>query len=76
LFRTHLLCDCANLAWYELVSEVCLLLVTRNEPVKAVSLINDLKEIVDEFVIVDSSDPAYRNHLDSVLENLDHVHFF
>ncbi|MEM3794877.1 MAG: glycosyltransferase [Thermoprotei archaeon] len=57
-------------------SALCLMLVTRNESDKAVELLKDLNGIVDEVVVMDSSDAEHREKLLLQLKNFKHTHVF
>lgn len=55
---------------------VCLLLVTRNEAGKAVELLRDLRGVVDEVVLVDSSDSWRPELFGEALDWFGHTHVF
>jgi hypothetical protein len=55
---------------------VCLMLITRNEPDKAGGLLQDIRGIVDEVVLIDSSDEPRHALLKSQLKDFEHVHVY
>lgn len=55
-------------------SGLCLLLVTRNESEKAAGLLWDLVDVVDEVVLVDSSDELNIKALEKPLNAVGHTH--